>query len=432
MFKPPRHTYRTKRQGGYIMILNTLFFISILMVVIVGVASVVLSSYGSVYSFVYSKQSYIAAHSAVEEALYRLKSGFPIGSALNVTLSTGSASIIITTTATGKKITVAGNANNYQRNLQVDLAFGTGVSFHFGIQAGRGGFLLQNSSSVTGNVFSDGPIVGSGNYVYGDAIASEATGLIDGIHATGTAYAHTIQNSIVDKDAFYTNRSNTTVAGISYPNSPDQPSQPYPITDTQVNQWETDAAAGGTATCDKGQYVIGADATIGPIKIPCDLVIKGSGINVTVAGPIWATGNISTQVSPHIQMAASLGSQNIAIIADNPANKAGSGIIDLGQNTTFSGSGSVGSFVFMISQNNSSETGGSTDAIVMGQGSSALVGYAIHGQITLAQSVSVKEVTAYKIILTQSSNVTYDTGLPSVLFQAGPGGGYDILDWIET
>jgi hypothetical protein len=85
----------------------------------------------------------------------------------------------------------------------------------------------------------------------------------------------------------------------------------------------------------------------------------------------------------------------------------------------------------MISQNNSSENGGSTDAISMSQGASALVAYASHGQITLSQSVSLKEVTAYKIILTQSANVTYDTGLPSTVFSTGPSGGYSILNWKE-
>jgi uncharacterized protein YebE (UPF0316 family) len=67
----------------------------------------------------------------------------------------------------------------------------------------------------------------------------------------------------------------------------------------------------------------------------------------------------------------------------------------------------------------------------MNQGASALVAYASHGQITLSQSVSVKEVTAYKIILTQSANVTYDTGLPNTLFESGPSGGYDVTYWGE-
>ena len=81
----------------------------------------------------------------------------------------------------------------------------------------------------------------------------------------------------------------------------------------------------------------------------------------------------------------------------------------------------------MISQNNSAETGGSTNAISMGQGASALVGYASHGQITLSQSTNVKEITAYKIVLTNTASVTYDTGLSNTLFESGPGG-----SWVVT
>jgi hypothetical protein len=141
-------------------------------------------------------------------------------------------------------------------------------------------------------------------------------------------------------------------------------------------------------------------------------------------GPIWVTGDITTKTGPTIKLDSSLGSQNVAIIADNPSDTTGSGKITIGQTTIFQGSGSTGSFVFLISQNNSAETGGSVVAIDMGQGASALVAYAAHGLLTLSQSVSVKEATGYKIHLTQSANVVYDTGLPSTVFQSGAGGSW--------
>ena len=37
------------------------------------------------------------------------------------------------------------------------------VSFRFAIQSGNGGFTLQNSSSIVGNVYSGGPVIGTGN-----------------------------------------------------------------------------------------------------------------------------------------------------------------------------------------------------------------------------------------------------------------------------
>ncbi len=330
--------------------------------------------------------------------------------------------------------------------MQANVVLGTGISFHYGVQAGQGGFELRNSSSITGNVFSSGSITGAGNFIYGDVVSAGPDGLIDGIHATGTAWAHNIRESssnptIIDKDAYYVNiDADVDVLGTGYPDSPDQDEIPLPISDEQIEEWKADAAVGGEmleSECDSyasstNTCTISSSMSLGPKKIPFNLLVKTSAGVLTVTGPLWVVGNITMQTGPTIRMDPSLGSSNVAVIADNPSNPGGSGIIDVGQTTTFEGSGAPGSFVFLISQNNSAETGGTTDAFTMNQGASALVAYASHGQITLSQSVSVKEVTAYKIILTQSANVTYDTGLPSVLFESGPSGGYDVIDWLEV
>lgn len=428
------------QSGGYIMILNVVLFIAILMTILVGVVNPILSQYGSSHAFLSSKQAYLAAQSGLEEALYRLKNGISVpASFAYANGSSGSANVAITSTATGKNITSRGSLNGFIRVLTTDLYLGTGISFHYGIQSGDGGFYLQNTSSVTGNVFSGGPVIGSGsNMIYGDVISSNSNGQIYGIHATGTAYAHIIgdpsQPTTIDKDAHYVTLTNTTVGGTKYPASADLPDAPLPISDSQIAQWESDAAAGGMATCTNGSYDITSAVTLGPIEIPCDLNIKGTtgGFTVTVGGPIWVVGNINESQNALIAMSPSLGSENVAIIADSPGQNVNSAIITLSNKASFQGSGAPGSYVFMISQNSSAEqTGGSTNAINVGQSSNALVGYAIHGLITLAQSVSLKEATAYKIVLTQSSNVTYDTGLPNALFEAGPGGGYDIIDWLE-
>jgi hypothetical protein len=250
-------------------------------------------------------------------------------------------------------------------------------------------------------------------------------------------YAHTIgassQATTIDGDAYYaTTKTNTTVAGTSYPNSTDQPTADLPISDEQINLWENDATLGGTiSTCDaSGNYTITTNTSLGPKKIACNLIVKGA--TLTVTGPLWVTGNINTVTNPTIKMSPSLGSENVAIIADNPTNRSGSGIISINQGTVFQGSGSAGSYVFMISQNNNAETGGSTDAVTLGQSSTALVAYASHGQITLSQSANASETTAYKIVLTQSATVTYDRGLPTTIFQSGPSGGYTFGSWAEV
>ncbi len=423
---------RNTGQNGQVMLTMVVFFMFASMTIVFGIINPIVKQVATAKNLTKSNGSYFLAQSALEDVFYRIKYNKAVSTTELMSLNNGDTTTITTDTPTGKKITSGATVSENFRKMETNLLLGTGISFHYGVQSGRGGFVLENSSSVTGNIHSGGTVTGAGNVITGDVVSSGATGLINSVHITGNAFAHRIQSSTIDKDAFYTTISGTTVGGVSHPGSADQDDAPLPITDEQIGLWETDAAAGGTVACSGGTYTISSNVTIGPKKIPCDLLIKGSGIVVTVAGPLWVTGNITTQVSPTVRMAAALGSSNIAIIADNPANPTGSGIINIGQNTVFQGSGSVGSFVFMISQNTSSESGGSINAIVMGQGASALVAYASHGQITLEQSVSVKEVTAYKIILQNSANVTYDTGLPSVLFDSGPSGGFAILDWKET
>ena len=94
---------------------------------------------------------------------------------------------------------------------------------------------MDNSSKVIGNVFSGGSVIGtSQNYIYGDVISSGANGLVYGIHATSSVYAHTIgdasESTLIDKDAYYhTTKTNTTVSGTSFPNSPDQATTSLPI-----------------------------------------------------------------------------------------------------------------------------------------------------------------------------------------------------------
>lgn len=418
----------------------TLIFMAISLIMILGGGVPILAHYTAVNDFISSKQSYAAAQSGADDAWYRLKNGKTLNSPVYLNLGTGSSTITITTTGNYKKVNVASAQNNFLHSLQVDLVLGTGVSFHYGIQSGDGGFVLQNSSSVTGNIFSNGAVTGSGNTIAGDVISAGSGGLISGITATGTAYAHTIQNSSIGKDAYYQVISGSTASGAActgnthcHPNTPDQSTAPLPISDSQIAQWENDAAAGSTATCTSGSYSITSPTSIGPLKVPCDLSIKNT--TVTVTGPVWVTGNIDVKGST-VVMSSGLSSNNVPVIADNASNPSGSDIITTDTSTQFYAAGCPsacvpGAFVFLISQNNSGQTGGSTNAISLGQSSSGVIAYAAHGQVTIGQSVNLKEVTAYKIILVNTANVTYDTGLGSSLFEAGPGGGYSILDWFE-
>jgi hypothetical protein len=430
---------RTASRGNIILLALT--FAAIFMTVSTALVGQV-TAYGRFERVtVAAAQALAIAEGGLDYAIDRLNRDPSYAGEAGTTLGNGTYTVSVANIdSRTKRVTVTGFVPNSAdpvaiKTVRADVGINDSIiSFHYGVQAGNGGFELENSSQIIGNVFASGSVVGENNNdVYGDVVSSGPSGIVYGIHATSSVYAHTIgrtgYTTIIDKDAYYTSKVNTTVRGTSYPGSPDQPDVPLPIPDEQIAEWETDAAAGGTiSSCDaNGNYTINSSMSLGPKKITCNLIVKSSSGVLTVTGPLWITGNFTAQTGPTIKIAAALGSKNVAIIADNPANPTGSGIITIGQSTIFQGSGAQGSFVFLISQNRSAELGGDVVAIDMGQGASALVAYASHGLVKLSQSVNVKEATGYKIRLTQSASVTFDHGLPSTIFQAGPGGSWSFV-----
>lgn len=422
------------------ILLLTLVFLGIFVTVSAALLGYITTSLRAERTAVAAAQALAIAEGAMDAAVSQINQNPSYAGETDIALGNGIFTVSVSTIdSSTKRVTATGyvpdrNQPLATKTIKATIAISDDViSFHYGIQAGMGGFTMSNSASITGNVFSGGPVVGSGsNRVYGDVISSGPSGLVYGIRATSSVYAHTIGQAgtptTVEKDAYYVTKVNTTVSGTSHPDSPDQPMVDLPISDAQIAEWESQASAGGTiSSCDSnGDYIVSTSISLGPVKIACNLVVKSSSAVLTVTGPIWVAGNLTTQTGPTIKIDAALGSQNVAIIADNPADPTGSGTITVGQTTIFQGSGAANSFVFLISQNRSAEEGGSTVAIAMAQGASALVAYASHGLLTLSQSVSVKEATGYRIALSQSANVTYDTGLPSAVFQSGPGGSWSV------
>ena len=387
-----------------------------------------------------SAQALALAEAGMDKAVYELNQNTSYVGETNTSIGAGVFTVNVSNiNSTTKQITATGYVPNSSnptatRIVKANVGINNAVaSFYYGVQSGMGGFLLDNTSSITGNVYSGGSVIGSSqNYIYGDVISAGPTGLVYGIHATSSVYARTIgnasTNTIIDKNAYYaTTMTNTTVSGTSYPNSPDQATTSLPISDAQIAEWEALAAAGGTATCTSGSYNISSgNVSLGPIKIPCDLTISNTS-TVTINGHIWVTGNIIIQNSAIVKMAPSLGAESVAIIADNPSNRLTSSTIAVKNTASFQDSGTVGSFVLLVSQNNSAENAVGGEAIELENNVSAMIAYAAPGLIELENSISLKEVTAYKIHLKNSANVKYDTGLANVVFDSGPGASWNFV-----
>ena len=370
------------------------------------------------------------AESGLEDLSYRLIKGKNYNTAEVLSLDGFFATTTIADISGAKEITATGTASKMVRKSKIKLKNNNGVSFHYGVQVGEGGIIMENNSQVLGNVFSSGPIAGeNSNLVKGDIISAGPAGTINGVHATGTVYAHYISNSDIDKDAYYTTISNTTVDGIKYPGSPDQATSSLAITDAMIEDWKTAAAV--SVISSPCPYKINSNATIGPVKINCDLEISGSP-TVTIAGPVWVNGNIEIENSPTVKLSSSLGANSVAVIADNPANRTTSSKIELENSAQFQNSGTEGSYILFVSQNNSAQVGGSEKAITAENSMSGeVLVYAGHGEVHLKNSISLREVSAYKIRLSNSAQVIYKAGLANLLFTSGPSGGYSIESWRE-
>ncbi len=395
--------------------------------------------------FVDAKLAYLTALAANEDIAYRFVSSQTPDDFEVITLNgvVATTTIVFDSASDLFTLTSEGNSNQAIRSSEIELAIGSGASFNFGVQTGNGGFEMSNGSSVRGNVFSNGSIrrVGGGNaIVYGDLISGGPSGLIDDMTATGSAWANTIRDSSIIGTAYYETISNTSYGAAVYTTN-EQPIASMPISDQKIDDWKQEIEDSGTVIestdprCSTGTYTLQANTTMGWLKIECNFVFKkqGGGTTLNLTGPIWVTGNIDFQSGPEVQIDPSVGARSVQVIADNESNRTSSSRIIIGQGTTFSGSGSPKSYVLVISQNNHAESGGTTNAIDIGQSSAGdLLIYASHGRVNMGNSISLKEVTGYKIILGNSAEIIYESGLVNLLFSSGPGGGFTISSWQEV
>ena len=423
-------TKHTIEERGQAMIIAVLFLVGGSVIMLTGVAAPVLTDIRTVSEFSASRQSYSLAEGGVEDVAYRLMEGLPVSSTETLVEGTTEAETTNATVLGMREVVAVGDERSAIRRTKLVLEEGSGASFFYGLQSDTGGIHLKNSATIRGNVYSNGPVSGeNSNIVRGSVVSAGAAGLIDGVHATGTAYAHTIDDSDIDGDAYYQVIDDTDVGGTEYPGSTDLATSTMPIPDSLIEEWKSAAAAGGTyaGTC---PYKISSSTTTGPLKIPCNVEITGTP-TITLNGNVWVLGNIDIQNSATMNVGSSLSGKTVAIVADNPSNQTGSGKITLKNSAVFNGAGE-NSYILFVSQNRSAQMGGAVTAIdVQNSVQGDLLVYAAHGKIILKNSIDLKEVAAYRIEVENSAEVIYESGLTNLLFTTGPAGGYTIESWRE-
>jgi len=243
-----------------------------------------------------------------------------------------------------------------------------------------------------------------------------ATGLISGITVgsggVGDAYAHTINSSTVAGTKYCQSTNNSPVCNTSLP---DPTQVPMPISDQNILDWKEEAMTGGVYS---GNYTVsGTSASLGPKKITGNLSITNNAV-FTVNGTLWVEGNMTVNNNATVSLASSYGTSEGVVVVD--------GIVNIGNNSTFNGSGSSGSYLMVLS------TSSSTSAITLSNNGGAVILYAANGTVNLNNNAGAKSLNGKQINLSNNAVVIYDSGLANANFVNGPTGGWNIDSWKET
>ncbi|MEK7070852.1 MAG: hypothetical protein AAB966_03530, partial [Patescibacteria group bacterium] len=147
---------------------------------------------------------------------------------------------------------------------------------------------------------------------------------------------------------------------------------------------------------------------------------------LTLTGTIWVTGNIVVENNAGIKLSSSYGANSGVVVAGGKMN--------ISNNATLEGSGQTGSYLLFLTTSDC-PINPSCDgdyAIDISNNVSAIMFNAQRGTIHMSNNASIKEATAYKIVLESNATVNYESGLANINFVSGPSGGWNIGSWKEV
>lgn len=240
----------------------------------------------------------------------------------------------------------------------------------------------------------------------------------NGTRVEGDAHANTIDRLIIGKDAYYQTITNSTVSGSSCPNahchpgSEDPPPKTFPISEANILGWKNEAATVGSLS----QPTCGSQTAWGPGKFTGNLTL-GNQCIIKVKTPLWITGDITMGNENKFILDSSYGTSSGIIITDGKAI--------MGNQNKLIGSGEGNSILVLLTTYDSRTNNNS--AITIGNIGNTGVFYADKGIIDPGNNNQFKEITAWKIKITNDSIIDYETGLASILFSSGPSGSYSLV-----
>ncbi len=171
-----RSTLYKSRQSGQIIITAVIFFLSVSLIVLIGITSPIAFQIRNAADFTQTKQGYIGADNLNEEALYRLNRGRSLPGNLVLSFSQSTSSATIVSSNGAWEVVSTGISGLFSRKSKAVFSQGQGVSLIYGLQVGTGGVDMSGGAGIIGNLFSNGEVVGSGGpYVTGSVFASNVS-----------------------------------------------------------------------------------------------------------------------------------------------------------------------------------------------------------------------------------------------------------------
>lgn len=337
-----------------------------------------------------SEQANSLAEAGLEKALWQLNqtAGSYTGETNTTLGTTGTFTVTIEDKSSNlKTITTTGYVPNAakpknKRVIKVDAGVDTQIiAFNYAVQIGTGGVDMENSSTITGTVYSNktgaGSISGSGSSrIVGDAFS------------VGT---------ITTPDP--------TVTGTKYQN---QPPSTFPTLDYQY--WKDAATAGGITNCSGTCTFSSGSPNLGSQQYIGNLTLSNT-TTAVMNGPIYVTGNVTIQNSASLKLNNSFGSNGSVLIIDGKVSTQNSGSF-IPTNSSPKG------YILVAS------TSTASDAVHIQNSGVNAIFYALDGGATLENSAQVTALVAKSMFIKNSASLTYDSGLASAQFSTGPGGSW--------
>ena len=233
-----------------------------------------------------------------------------------------------------------------------------------------------------------------------------------GTGTVGDARAHTVNYANVAGSIYCTtglsnNKPCTTTS--------DPLSNPSAFDTSAITLWENDAAVGGTTV---GTYMVnGAGSTLPSGRVVSgNMTVSGT---LTLGGTLWVQGNLTINAGGRIRLASSYGVKSGVVIVNGTISVNGGGFV--------AGSGTAGSYLILVGLDNSA----TAFTVTSGTSTTAIVNIP-NGTATVI-STPLAHITAYRLVLTNSSVVTYSSNLTSldVLTSSSAPAAYTISSWLE-